>query len=224
MTLRRKLEESFFRYFSALITLLIVLVLVHIIYSIINKGASALTWEVLSQEPKGGFYMGGGGGILNAIAGSFYLAIGATLLAFVVSLPVALFINIYLIKFPKILISIRFFLDVLWGIPSIVFGAFSFLLMMYMGLRNSLTNFVYNHIGHFGEAGNAVCKALFLGGVTRRFPRMRFAFLEGGVAWGCSVFANLISHWDKRNGDVIQKLKQQQADSDKLKQRIDGIQ
>ena len=75
-----------------------------------------------------------------------------------------------------------------------------------MGLRNSLTNFVYNHIGHFGEAGNAVCKALFLGGVTRRFPRMRFAFLEGGVAWGCSVFADLISHWDKRNGNVIHKL------------------
>jgi predicted TIM-barrel fold metal-dependent hydrolase len=57
------------------------------------------------------------------------------------------------------------------------------------GLRNSISNFVYNHIGHFGEAGNAVCKALFLGGVTRRFPRLRFAFLEGGVAWGCSLLA-----------------------------------
>ena len=71
-----------------------------------------------------------------------------------------------------------------------------------MGLRNSPSNFVYNHIGHFGEAGNAVCKALFLGGVTRRFPRMRFAFLEGGVAWGCSVFVDLISHWEKRTACV----------------------
>lgn len=85
-----------------------------------------------------------------------------------------------------------------------------------MGLRNSLTNFVYNHIGHFGEAGNAVCKALFLGGVTRRFPQMRFAFLEGGVAWGCSVFADLISHWDKRNGKVIQKLNPANLDRAKL--------
>jgi hypothetical protein len=85
-----------------------------------------------------------------------------------------------------------------------------------MGLRNSLTNFVYNHIGHFGEAGNAVCKALFLGGVTRRFPRMRFAFLEGGVAWGCSVFADLISHWDKRNGEVIHKLNPANLDRAKL--------
>lgn len=138
MTLKRKLEESFFKYLSAIISVLIILVLIHIVYSIIAKGASALSWEVLTQEPKGGFYMGGGGGILNAIAGSFYLAMGATVLAFIVSLPVALFINIYLIKYPRILIGIRFFLDVLWGVPSIVFGAFGFILLMYMGLRNSL--------------------------------------------------------------------------------------
>lgn len=138
MTLRRKLEENFFKYLSATVSILIILVLVHIVYSIIAKGATALSWEVLTQEPKGGFYMGGGGGIANAIVGSFYLAIGATLLAFVVSLPVALFINIYLIKYPRILQGIRFFLDVLWGVPSIVFGAFGFILLMYMGMRNSL--------------------------------------------------------------------------------------
>jgi hypothetical protein len=85
-----------------------------------------------------------------------------------------------------------------------------------MGLRNSPTNFVYNHIGHFGEAGNAVCKALFLGGVTRRFPRMRFAFLEGGVAWGCSVLSDLISHWEKRNGTVIQEFNPAHLDRPRL--------
>src|SRR6266436_9136492 len=84
------------------------------------------------------------------------------------------------------------------------------------GLRNSIGNFVYNHMGHFGEAGNAVCKALFLGGVTRRFPRMRFAFLEGGVAWGCSLLADLISHWDKRNGKAIQDLNPRHLDRERL--------
>jgi len=74
------------------------------------------------------------------------------------------------------------------------------------GLRNSISNFVYNHIGHFGEAGNAVCKALFIGGVTRRFPRLKFAFLEGGVAWGCGLLADLVSHWEKRNGQAIRDL------------------
>ncbi|MGO9268042.1 MAG: amidohydrolase family protein [Candidatus Binataceae bacterium] len=74
------------------------------------------------------------------------------------------------------------------------------------GLRNSISNFVYNHIGHFGEAGDAVCKALVIGGVTRRFPRLRFAFLEGGVAWGCSLLAALVGHWEKRNGQAIKDL------------------
>ncbi len=138
MTLRRKLEEKFFRILTASVALLVVFVLAHILYTIISKGASSLSWEILSQEPKGGFYMGGGGGILNAIAGSFYLAIGASILAFVVSLPVALFINIYLIRYHRLLIGIRFFLDVLWGIPSIVYGAFAFTIMIFFGLRNSL--------------------------------------------------------------------------------------
>ena len=71
------------------------------------------------------------------------------------------------------------------------------------GLRNSPSNFVYNHIGHFAEANHAVAKAIFLGGVTRRFPGLRFVFLEGGAAWACTLFADLLGHWDKRNIGVI---------------------
>jgi len=139
MTLRRKWEEKFFHVISGVITLIIIFVLVHLIWSIVGKGASYLSWDIISKPPKGTFYFGGeGGGFLNAIAGSFYLAIGATLLAFVVSLPVALFLNIYLIKYSRLLIGIRFFLDVLWGIPSIVYGAFGFLILMFLGYRNSL--------------------------------------------------------------------------------------
>ena len=68
-----------------------------------------------------------------------------------------------------------------------------------VGTRVSPSNAVYNHIGHFGVAGEAVCKALFLGGVTRRFPSLRFAFLEGGVGWACMLYSDLIGHWKKRN-------------------------
>ena len=67
------------------------------------------------------------------------------------------------------------------------------------GLRNSPTNFVYNHIGHFAAAGHAVSKGIFLGGVTRRFPKLRFAFLEGGVGWACQMFGDLLEHWERRN-------------------------
>ncbi len=139
MTLRRKWEEKIFHILSGIVTLIIIFVLVHLIWSIVEKGASYLSWDIISKPPKGTFYFGGeGGGFLNAIAGSFYLAIGATLLSFIVSLPVALFLNIYLIRYPRMLIGIRFFLDVLWGIPSIVYGAFGFLILMYLGYRNSL--------------------------------------------------------------------------------------
>ncbi|HJU12567.1 MAG TPA: amidohydrolase family protein [Candidatus Binataceae bacterium] len=67
------------------------------------------------------------------------------------------------------------------------------------GSRTSISNYVYNHIGHFASSADAICKSLFLGGVTRRFPRMRFSFLEGGVGWARSLFADLIGHWEKRN-------------------------
>ena len=67
------------------------------------------------------------------------------------------------------------------------------------GSRRSISNYMYNHIGHFAAAGEAVCKALFMGGVTRRFPTLRCAFLEGGVGWACHLYADLIGHWEKRN-------------------------
>jgi predicted TIM-barrel fold metal-dependent hydrolase len=69
----------------------------------------------------------------------------------------------------------------------------------FWGGRASPTNFVNNHIGHFAAAGEAMCKALFLGGVTRRFPSLKFAFLECGVGWAVSLYSDLIGHWEKRN-------------------------
>ncbi len=138
MTLRRKVEENFFYGLSFLFTAIIVFALVQIIWTIAQKGVPSLSWQMISQEPKGGFYFGKEGGLLNAIAGSFYLAVCSTILAFVISLPVALFMNIYLIRYQRFLIGVRFFLDVLWGVPSIVYGAFGFTLLMYLGYKNSL--------------------------------------------------------------------------------------
>jgi predicted TIM-barrel fold metal-dependent hydrolase len=83
--------------------------------------------------------------------------------------------------------------------PSFHNGARSIL------LRNSPSSFCYNHIGHFASAGHAVCKALFFGGVTRRFPDLNFAFLEGGVGWACMLYADLIGHWEKRNRQALER-------------------
>jgi predicted TIM-barrel fold metal-dependent hydrolase len=89
------------------------------------------------------------------------------------------------------------------------------------GLRNSPSNFTFNHIGHFAAAGHAVAKALFLGGVTRRFPDLRFAFLEGGVGWGCQLFADLIEHWERRGRDGIAYMDPKKLDRALLKSLVD---
>jgi hypothetical protein len=58
---------------------------------------------------------------------------------------------------------------------------------------------VYNHLGSLAEGQHSLAKSLILGGVTRRFPNMNFAFLEGGVAWAAALYSDLIGHWEKRN-------------------------
>ncbi len=65
--------------------------------------------------------------------------------------------------------------------------------------HDSISNPVYNHVGHFATAATAVCKSLFLGGVSQRFPELRFLFLEGGVGWARSLLADLAGHWEKRS-------------------------
>jgi phosphate transport system permease protein len=134
----RFIEEKFFRVLMFISTNLIVIILLLIILSILYKGLPSLSWAMISQTPKGGFYFGKEGGILNAIIGSLYLSIGATALAVLIGLPVALLMNVILVKHKKLINMIRFLLDLLWGVPSIVYGAFGFTIMIYFGLKTSL--------------------------------------------------------------------------------------
>ena len=88
-------------------------------------------------------------------------------------------------------------------------------------LRNSPSNFCYNHIGHFASAAEATAKALFFGGVTRRFPELNFAFLEGGVGWACSLYADLIGHWEKRNREALENTNPARLDQAMLRELAD---
>lgn len=108
-----------------------------ILWVVISKGLHALSWEMISQTPKGGYYLGKEGGILNAIVGSLYLSLGGTLLAVLAGLPLALYLDSYQRR-SRWARWVRLCMDVLWGIPSIVYGAFGFILMMMMGMRASL--------------------------------------------------------------------------------------
>ncbi len=138
MTRGQKIEERFFKVLMVLSTFFILAILAIIIYSIFEKGIRSVSWEMLTKIPSGGYYYGKGGGILNAILGSLALASGATVIAFFVGLPVALYINVFLIRHKKIVGMVRFLLDLVWGIPSIVYGAFGFTLMIFLGLQTSL--------------------------------------------------------------------------------------
>jgi len=134
----QRTEELFFRSLMLLSSALIVGVLIMIIYSILKVGIPSLSIEMLTQTPKGGFYFGKEGGILNAIVGSLYLALGSTFLALVIGLPVAIFMNTWLLRRKKLVNTIRFILDLLWGVPSIIYGAIGFTVMIMMGWKTSL--------------------------------------------------------------------------------------
>jgi hypothetical protein len=86
----------------------------------------------------------------------------------------------------------------------------------YHRVSRSASSYVYNHIGGLATSHESLAKSLFLGGVTRRFPDLRVGFLEGGVAWACSLFADLIGHWEKRNADAIVDLDPDRLDVDAL--------
>jgi len=74
------------------------------------------------------------------------------------------------------------------------------------GSRRSVSNYMANHIGSFAASMEAQCRALFMGGVTHRFPQLSFGLLEGGVAWACQLFADIVGHWEKRNSETISHL------------------
>jgi len=84
------------------------------------------------------------------------------------------------------------------------------------GSRRSISNYMYNHIGNFAAANEAICKSLFMAGVTRRFPDLRFAFLECGVGWACILYSDMIGHWEKRGAPHINNLDPANVDRELL--------
>jgi len=72
------------------------------------------------------------------------------------------------------------------------------------GSRTSISSYIYNHLGGFAASAEAVCKALFFGGVSVRFPTLTFGFCEGGVAWARNLYCDLVAHWQKRRGEMLE--------------------
>lgn len=134
---RRHAEELFFVALMRLCMIGAAVILGMILAVIFWRGIGALTIEMIIQPPRGSFYLGGGGGIANAIVGSLLLAFGATAVAFCLAVPLVLYLHAYSRR-SRTADWLRLALDIMWGIPSIVYGAFGFALMIFLGLRASL--------------------------------------------------------------------------------------
>ena len=134
----RKIEEGIARALMLAAFGLVALALLSILLMIGIKGIPSLSLQMLIRTPQGGYYLGREGGILNAIVGSLIVSGAATALALALSVPVALYLNLYARRGGRFAGAVRTAADILWGIPSIVYGVFGFLVMLALGLRASL--------------------------------------------------------------------------------------
>ena len=82
--------------------------------------------------------------------------------------------------------------------------------------NSNVNNFMQNHLGHFANAANLLCKSLFFSGVTHRFPALRIAFLECGAGWAADLFAGIIARWEKRNPEALRYVDPRQLDEDRV--------
>ena len=137
-TIRKRVGEVIAKTFMWIAMIIVFGLVISVVWTVFSKGWKAMSWDMVSKLPGGGFYIGKEGGFLNAIVGSLYIVGASTILGLIISIPVVFFLNIYLKKSSKFAYAARLAFDVLFGIPSIVYGAFGFTIMIFFGLRTSL--------------------------------------------------------------------------------------
>ena len=109
--------------------------LASIIWTIFVKGIGSIAWEMVSKVPGKDWNVSNDGGFLNAIVGSLAVVLPSAILAACVSIPVVFYMNLYLRRGHKLSYAARLAYDILYGIPSIVYGAFAFTVMVIVGVR-----------------------------------------------------------------------------------------
>ncbi|MBD9293832.1 MAG: phosphate ABC transporter permease PstA [Bacteroidales bacterium] len=117
---------------------LVILVVASIICTIFVKGFGSLSWDMVTKVPGRNWNTTDDGGFINAIWGSIIVVAPATLIAMVVSIPVVFYMNLYRRRSNWLSYVVRLAYDVLYGIPSIVYGAFAFMIMVMVGMRASV--------------------------------------------------------------------------------------
>jgi phosphate transport system permease protein len=136
---RRRRTDKIMRGTLAAGTVLALIPLVLVIYYLIKKGIGAWSGDFFTTDPNGNF-LGYPGGIKSAILGTIEIVAFATLISVPLGIGVALYLTEYG-KQSKFANLVRYFVDVMTGVPSIVFGLFVYIVL------------VLGHVGGSGFAG-----------------------------------------------------------------------
>ena len=130
--------------------------LVAILYYLIEKGGGAISWHFFTSDPTGSF-LGDPGGIKSAILGTIAMVALATAIA----VPIGIGVALYLVEYGRegrFAGVVRYFVDVMTGVPSIVFGLFVYIVLV---VGNVVSN------GYAAWKGAVALALLMLPVVTR---------------------------------------------------------
>jgi phosphate transport system permease protein len=153
---RRRNTDKFARAALLVLTLIALVPLVLVLYYVIRKGAGAWSWHFFSTDPTNAF-IGDPGGIKSAILGTLEI-VGV---AAVIAVPIGIGVALYLVEYgrdSKFASVVRYFVDVMTGVPSIVFGLFIYISLVTTGLVGR---------GYAGWKGSVALALLMLPIVTR---------------------------------------------------------
>jgi phosphate transport system permease protein len=118
-------------------TVIALIPLALVIYYLLLKGLSSISWSFLTTDPNGNFF-GNPGGIRSAILGTLEIIALASLIAIPTGIGVALYLTEYG-KQSRFANLVRYFIDVMTGVPSIVFGLFIYIVLVISHVGGSFT-------------------------------------------------------------------------------------
>jgi phosphate transport system permease protein len=113
-------------------TLVAIVPLALVVFYLLQKGLGALSWDFFTTDPTGSF-LGPPGGVRSAIVGTVLIVALATAIA----VPVGIGVALYLVEYGKqswFANTVRYFVDVMTGVPSIVFGLFIYIVLVLSGI------------------------------------------------------------------------------------------
>jgi phosphate transport system permease protein len=155
VTARRRRTDKIMRGVLLVGTLVAIVPLVFVVYYLVKQGIGAISWSFFTSDPTGSF-LGDPGGIKSAIVGTI-LIVG---LASLIAVPVGIGVALYLVEYGKqsfFANTVRYFIDVMTGVPSIVFGLFIYIVLVLTGVAGNFA----------GWKGSIAIALLMLPVVTR---------------------------------------------------------